>query len=140
MDNNHFTKKILLNGEWVDSFRTLSDINSRHSALFRTAGLKKEATSKLKNKSNARRLHKKKHQSSISSDKKAEYNEICPPIPIQRSFSDSLYHSGNIKRSCSSESGYSGLPLNSPFRTISDMFDIASISRHKNFYFQSTAD
>lgn len=139
MENNHFPKQVMINGEWVDSFRTMSDLNSRHSLFFRTTtSLKKRQVSKWKSDMKTSKIYTTKHIASKSAIKKKRHQNIPIPIPIQRSFSDSYFHSGNVQRSSSNDSStYSGIPLNSPFRTITDMFDVASISRHKNFYFRS---
>ena len=139
----------MLNGEWVDSFRTLSDLNYRHSPLYRTttrSSQKSQATCTLNKKGDdnmklkrnvVNKSKKKKFKRRKTSKREKGFDNIPISIPIQRSFSDSFFHAGNIQRSASDDSRYSGIPLNSPFRTITDMFDVASIARHRNFYFQS---
>ena len=68
--------------------------------------------------------------------------EICldpnEKIRIQRSFSDSNFHKGSRNRSLSDDKSVitGDNPEHSPFRIVSDLFDVASISRHKNFYFR----
>ena len=122
---NKFKKRILLNGEWVDSFRTLSELNSRHAPLYRSSNESKIVKTKSKKRGGNLRRH-------------GQTDKIV--IPIHRSFSDNIFHADNFQRSLSDDSMYSGLPLRSPFRTVTEMFDVASISRHKNFYFTDNVD
>lgn len=135
MKTHHFAKQTLLNGEWVDSFRTMADLNSRHSLLYRldqpysTCNLYGSVPKKS-------RGHRKKIMNKRG---KYQHHAQSPQvIQINRSFSDPVFHAGNIQRATSADSGYSGVPLGSPFRTITDMFDIASIERHRNYYFKSS--
>ena len=115
---NHFPKRIMLNGEWQDSYRRESEFISKHACICRTLHTEHHHPCQHSHPPFRRHRNKRKRRSS-------------QPISINRSCDESPWPQG-LPRILSDDSGYSGLPLHSPFRIITEMYDMAALPRHKN--------